>query len=390
MVIPSRNSPLQPGGPTLVFLFPRDFLLTAGYNRSTSPWDSLVKRLLLLVALLLITGCKGGGLSYKYRIAVIPKGTTHDHWKAVRAGAMQAAAELGDTEILFDGPSKEDERGKQQEIMERYANTSSVYGIILAPCDKTTLIEPTKATLAKKKYVVLLDSDLEAKPEIQEHAYYLGYVATNNKAGGRAAASRALELLKGKKSARIMMIRYQRGSESTEQREEGFRQVIQEAQRGVSIAKVPEKIDLIEPADEAGATVSSAQPVVERLLQKENNLDVLFMPNESSTAGALAALDALNKTNKVMLVGFDMSSTLINGLKAGKIHGLVLQDPFDMGYQAVMRIHDKIRQKPRKGEAVLYTNLAMLTKDNMEDPKLKQLYARQEEVVSGKVASSGK
>ena len=123
---------------------------------------------------------------------------------------------------------------------------------------------------------------------------------------------------------------------------------------------------------------------MERLIQKEQDLDVLFMPNESSTAGALAALEALNKIDKIKLVGFDMSSTLIEGMKAGKIHGLVLQDPFDMGYQSVKRIHDKITGKPRTGETVFYTGLVMLTKENMELPSSKNLYSRQEKVVSGK------
>jgi ribose transport system substrate-binding protein len=239
-------------------------------------------------------------------------------------------------------------------------------------------VEPVKAALAQNKYIVLIDSDLETKLEVQNHPYYLGYVATNNKQGGVEAGKRVLELIKGKPSARVMMIRYQRGSESTEQREAGFRETIQAAQAA------GQKIELIEPQDEAGATVSSAQPVAERLLQKEQNLDVLFMPNESSTAGALAAMEALNLTDKIKLVGFDMSQTLISGMQAGKIHGLVLQDPFAMGYQSVKRIHDKLTGKPRTGEVVFYTGLALLTKENMEEPRLKNLYARQEQVVSGK------
>ena len=108
------------------------------------------------------------------------------------------------------------------------------------------------------------------------------------------------------------------------------------------------------------------------------------MPNESSTAGGLARSEALNKTDKIKLVGFDMSSTLIEGMKAGKIQGLVLQDPFDMGCQSVKRIHDKLTGKPRTSDAVFYTGLAMLTKENMDQPNYKNLYARQEKVVSGK------
>src|SRR4029079_1268217 len=158
-----------------------------------------------------------------------------------------------------------------------------------------------------------------------------------------------------------MMIRYQRGSESTEQREAGFREAIQ-------AGKGSKQIELIEPNDEAGATVSSAQLVAERLLPKEKDLDVLFMPNESSTAGALAALEALGKVDKVKLVGFDMSQTLIEGLRAGKIHGLVLQDPFDMGYQSVKRIHDALTGKPGPADPVHYTGLALLTRQNMDEP----------------------
>lgn len=339
--------------------------------------------LILIFTVSLLAGCSGktsqsGVAAKKYRIAVIPKGTTHDHWKAVRAGALLAASELGDTEILWDGPSKEDERGRQQEIVERFASTPSVNGIVLAPCDKTTMVEPVKNALGQNKYIVLIDSDLEAKPEIQGHGHYLGYVATNNKQGGVEAGKRTLELVKDKPSVRIMMIRYQRGSESTEQREAGFRETI------LAAKAAGKNIELIEPNDEAGATVSSAQPVAERLLQKEQNLDVLFMPNESSTAGALAALEALNKIDKIKLVGFDMSSTLIEGMKSGKIWGLVLQDPFDMGYQSVKRIHDTLSGKGRAGEPVHYTGLVMLTKENMEEPKNKNLYARQEKVVSGK------
>lgn len=358
----------------------RNKISTSGQTGAAAVKYSLLIILTSLTTML--TGCSAQRVQTnvapkKYRLAVIPKGTTHDHWKAVRAGAIQAASELGDTEILWDGPSKEDERGRQQEIVERFASTATVNGIVLAPCDKTTLVEPVKNALALNKYVVLIDSDLEAKPEIQNHDHYLGYVATNNKQGGVEAAKRALELVKDKPAARIMMIRYQRGSESTEQREAGFRETILAARAG-------RNLELIEPNDEAGATVSTAQPVAERLLQKEQNLDVLFMPNESSTAGALAALEALNKIDKVKLVGFDMSSTLIEGMKAGKIQGLVLQDPFDMGYQSVMRIHDKLTGKPRTGETVHYTGLVMLTKENMEEPKYKNLYSRQEKVVSGK------
>ena len=47
-----------------------------------------------------------------YTIAVIPKGTTHEFWKAVHAGAVRASRELN-CPIIWNGPLKEDDRESQ-------------------------------------------------------------------------------------------------------------------------------------------------------------------------------------------------------------------------------------------------------------------------------------
>src|SRR5205085_10910468 len=133
---------------------------------------------------------------------------------------------------------------------------------------------------------------------------------------------RLIDLLKGKEHPKVLMIRYQTGSESTEQREAGFRDTLREVAA----------INLTVPEDEAGATVESAQQVAERLLSDRKDLDGIFVPNESSTTGILRALDVLGRAGKVKLVGFDANDILIQALGAGTLQGLVLQDPFDMGY----------------------------------------------------------
>src|SRR5947208_17121696 len=69
-------------------------------NRAHRFWreGNIVRSLLLVFGLpigLLCLGCGGGAETgssgKKYRIAVIPKGTTHVFWKSVHAGAEQAA-----------------------------------------------------------------------------------------------------------------------------------------------------------------------------------------------------------------------------------------------------------------------------------------------------------
>jgi ribose transport system substrate-binding protein len=301
----------------------------------------------------------------KYRIAVIPKGTTHFFWRSIHAGAVQAARERPGVQIRWDGPPQEDQRDRQQQIVEQFTS-EGVSAIVLAPCDRQTLVAPVEAALRKGIPVVVMDSGLELPEALRAGDKYLGYVATDNRQGGVLAAERMIEVLKGQKDAKVMMVRYQAGSESTEQREAGFRDTLRAA---------PD-IRFIEAADEAGATEDSAQKAVERLLSDHKDLAGMFTPNESSTSGALSALEAVHRVGEVKLVGFDASPTLISALQHGKLSGLVLQDPFDMGYQAVLRAVDHLEGKPLPEDRTRHTNLKVATKENMSDPAVKLLYGR--------------
>jgi ABC-type sugar transport system substrate-binding protein len=124
----------------------------------------------------------------KYRLAVIPKGTTHEFWKSVHAGAEQAATELGNVEILWKGPQNESDTSGQIEIVEAFV-AQGVSGIVLAPNDSSALVDAVRTAKSKKIPVVIFDSDLEDKEA------YVSYVATDNYHGGVLAARRLAEAL---------------------------------------------------------------------------------------------------------------------------------------------------------------------------------------------------
>src|SRR5688500_3340086 len=62
--------------------------------------------------------------SSKFTIAVIPKGTTHQFWKSINAGAQKAAndykAQGVDVEIIWKGPLREDDREQQVQVVEGF------------------------------------------------------------------------------------------------------------------------------------------------------------------------------------------------------------------------------------------------------------------------------
>lgn len=310
---------------------------------------------------LLLGGCSGRTPRARYEIALIPKGTTHEFWKSIRAGAEAAAAEHGDVEIIWQGPGREDDRQEQQNIVQRRV-AEKVDAIILAPTDRQTLVAPVKAALEKDIPVVIIDSGLETDETIKGHKKYLGYIATNNYDGGAKAAERMAQIYGGK-AATVLMLPYQAGSQSTELREKGFAEKIKEYKN----------LKLIVASEEAGATVDTAQKASERVLANNPNVDGIFTPNESSTVGMLQALRSLKKAGKITLVGFDGSEILINALKSGEIAGLVLQDPYDMGYQATRRAIQYL-QGISPENPVLNTNLQVVTPENVNEPNIRKMY----------------
>src|SRR6266702_3761699 len=88
-----------------------------------------------------------------YTIAVIPKGTTHEFWKSIHAGAVKAERELNQkgfkTEIIWSGPLKEDDRDQQMQVVENFMSRR-VSGIVLAPLDPQALVRPVENTIKAK------------------------------------------------------------------------------------------------------------------------------------------------------------------------------------------------------------------------------------------------
>ena len=116
----------------------------------------------------------------KTTIAVIPKGTTHEFWKSIHAGAVKAQREL-DIAIIWKGPLKEDDREDQIALVENFISRG-VSGIVLAPLDDTALRVPVANATRSGIPVVIIDSGLQSED-------FISFVATDNYRGGRLAGA---------------------------------------------------------------------------------------------------------------------------------------------------------------------------------------------------------
>jgi ribose transport system substrate-binding protein len=102
-------------------------------------------------------------------------------------------------------------------------------------------------------------------------------------------------------------------------------------------------------------------------------VDGIFCPNESTTFGMLLALRKAGAAGKVKFIGFDSSAKLVEGLRQGHIDGLVLQNPFNMGYLAVKTMTRHIRGE--KVEPRIDTGARLVTRENLDTPDVKELVA---------------
>jgi ribose transport system substrate-binding protein len=280
----------------------------------------------------------------KLRIAVIPKGTSHQFWRSVHAGADAAAKELGDVEVLWKGPETEADTTGQIAVVKNFI-TNRVDGIVLAPNHSQSLIDVVSEANAEGIPVVIFDSGLGKGPQI------VSYVATDNHRGGFLAGKCLADALDHK--GKVIMLRYNPGSESTEQRELGFLEAMAEEKQ----------IEVLSSDQYAGTKTEEALAKATQLLNKyRDQVNGIFAVCEPNCNGVLEALMQTGLASKVKFVAFDPSEPLIRGMSEKTVAGIMLQDPFEMGRQSVLALAKHIRQE--KVEEVISTGEYVATPEN--------------------------
>lgn len=298
-------------------------------------------------------GETGGGkksASDRLKIAVVPKGTTHEFWQTVHAGAEAAGEELN-CEILWNGPKAETEIQEQIDIINNYAS-QGVDGVSMAACDKEALVKTVEDLEAKGIPVVTIDSGIE--PDKSR-----SFIATDNVEAAKLAAREMGRLLGGK--GKVAVLIFQKGSGTSDQREQGFLEGIKEFPGIKVIPPVETKSDSAKAAD-----------AMETLLSGNPDLNGVFAANEPNVVGAAGVIEAKRLTGKVKVIGFDASKAEIEYLKKKVVQGVVVQDPFRMGYEGVKAIAQIVRGQGTPPKRI-DTGAKVITPENMDTPEMRKL-----------------
>ena len=318
---------------------------------------SLIVVAVVLIALLVACGTSSRPVQPNkgLTIAVIPKGTTHVFWKSVEAGARQAGGRNWTIKHSVEGG-----RSRKTTGPSRLPWSSSLWVRgLTGSCWLPWTIEPCFGRLEQLPGVRSPSSSSTRGCEQESVSISPVLLPLTIERGGRLAGRRLAELLGGKGA--VVLLRYQVGSASTTNREEGFLE---------TLSDYPD-IELLVDNQYAGATAGEAIQKSQQLLDHLRRSDGVFCPNESSTYGMLVTLRKNNLAGRLKFVGFDASPELIDALKKGEIQGLVVQNPFRMGYDGVRIVVSSIRG--RDVAQRIDTGVELVTRENLSHPAIQKL-----------------
>jgi ribose transport system substrate-binding protein len=314
-----------------------------------------MKRVTLACAcLLLAAGCQQSGGSTR-KLAFVTNNAS-DFWTIARRGCEKADAELPGVTVEFKIPA-DGTAAEQKRIIDDLL-AKGIDGIAISPVDpenQTQLIND----VARQMLVFTQDSDAPASNRNC-------YVGTDNVAAGRQAAALIKEALP--QGGKIMLFVGKLDARNAQERLQGIRETLQGS-----------NIQILDVRTDDTDRVRAKSNVSDTLVRYPDVAGLVGLWSYNGPAILNAVRDA-GKTNQVKIVCFDEEDETLAGVKEGAIHGTVVQQPYEFGYQAMKLMAqvlegDQSNIPPGKQK---FVETLIIKRDNVEEftTKINQLRGR--------------
>jgi ribose transport system substrate-binding protein len=293
----------------------------------------------------------------KPTIPIIVGDKTSAYWQTVFAGARRAGQDLGVSVIELGTDSESDINGQIGILADAVASRPSA--IVIAPAQFAALGKPID-NAAKHVKIVGIDSDVDSSA-------FTSFVKTDNVQAGRLGADILADAIKrtyADAEGDVAVITSLSGIASLDQRARGFKE---------QVATKYGALDIV--AHKVGdGQAKTGFDIMMELIADYPELRGVFASDLIMAKGAAQAV-AEKRTNKggdtIDFVGFDSDESLVQMLRDGIVAGLVVQDPFRIGYDGI-----KTALAASKGEHVP-TNVgigaSLITKASMNSPRAQEL-----------------
>lgn len=296
--------------------------------------DRLRKRCVLLAAAaVFVAGCKPDSSASSPATAA-PRSTAskrvgvslltmqHQFYQELRAGLEEQAREHGYELLITSG---EQDSARQANQIDEFI-VQKVDAIVVCPCDSRSV--GASIAQANQAGIPVFTADIASLSSLGK---VVSHVASDNRQGGREAAKLLSDAIGD--HGKVAILSHPEVT-SVMDRVAGFKE---------EIARRP-GIELVGELATDGRR-DKAVRVMEDLLQSQPGLKGVFAINDDSALGALAAIEAAGKLGQIKIVGYDATPEAREKIKAGALHGDVIQYPRRIGQLTIRTIHDYLGGK---------------------------------------------
>lgn len=301
-----------------------------------------------IVACLIITNENS---KEEYEIILIPKTTgATEFWVTFTEGGSMAASEYGVDIEIIGTEDETDEEGQIAIIEEILARENLPDALVVSPLSVSSITDVL--IKVEESGIALILADSVVDEEIGESV-----VATDNILAGVELGSYAASLIE--EEDEIVIVGHVEGASTAIDREAGVRQ---------GLGNLEDNIQEIVFCD---SSYTKAQELTLELIEKYPDLKIIIGLNENAAVGAAWALKEAGKEGEILLVGFDSSLEEVMLMEEGVFQGIVIQNPFNMGYLGVEQAIKLVSGE--EIEANIDSGSKLITMDNLYDEENQKL-----------------
>lgn len=317
-------------------------------------------------------------------ISIIGRYSDDSYWKEVEDGAKQAVADINSMlgykgedkiKLSFSAPDVRDDVDEQINILDEELALYPI-AIGIAAIDTTACHSQFELAADNGIPIVTFDSGTE-------YADIAAHVSTNNLEAAQTAAVQLAGLMEN--TGEVAVIVQDSSSMTARDREKGFVDTITANYPDISVVDVyhmdeletmaaqiaTERSALLpegeEPVDPASIT---QEEVVKYILEKNPNLKAVYTTNLDTTQLVADVFKSL-KRDDLLFVGFDGGDEQLKLLKKGTVDGLILQNPYGIGYATVVAAARNVLELGN--EAYIDSGYTWVTKSNMQEADIKKM-----------------
>src|SRR5919198_384600 len=276
-----------------------------------------------------------------YKMTLIAGVKGDEFYITMNCGAQAKAKELGVT-LDFQGPDKFD-ASLQTPVVNAVA-AKKPDAVLVAPTDTKAMFAPIQQMSQNGTKIVLVDTTLD-QPDMA-----VSQIASDNEAGGKAAADALSKLIGGK--GKVFVVNVKPGISTTDARGKGFA----DGAKALGLTYVGQQYDDDDAAKAAAVTKAA--------LAKNPDLKGIFATNLFSAEGAATGVREAGKLGQVKIVGFDAGPKQVDDLKKGVVQALIAQKPAEIGADGVEQAYNALTGKAT--EKKIGTGSVTITKANLD------------------------